>query len=1363
MVIGVGQGGREQLGSANRRVRAISVAAWLGPWISLAALSFWTSLPGSTWLLAVAAIGVTAPAVVTLSRPRLTWVFGSCLLVVGILLGFVGHQRVEAVLTDFEGYWAQRDTAVGTLLEEELDRRVELGLAATQALADEWEDSGNEISIDILTDIRNRYESSSLALYDAEGQLILWDGVHRGRVPEDVQVGTQEFAYHDSPLFGYLYVTSKAADGGVAVAAHLIRSALPDGLGADVGDLASDFYEETSERIRIVEADSRPLGGIGWGLPGGDSSSLTAIVDRPSLATRATQVMDLWSSRVALLILITWVLLALGGPRHVAGAIVAASVLVFIAVWLPLTDLLPFVSFMNSEAFASIQGSTSSLPRYAVISMTVFAFVSVLPHPRIRPGPWTVGIIVGLGFPILLGLVWAGIGPSLIAYRRLDWIVYEMGTAALLSLVAGSALVLSKSERGSPFAGLSALGITLCLSAGGAAWVWFTASHPLWWTILWAIPASVAVLGVQAWSGWQRNFVAWGLGITIGSAAAIPITWSHSVEAQMQAGEERLEGLAAFEDPELENFLLRFGAVADSLHSTGSDDVTVLYNAWRLSGLADFGHPVGLQIWRRDGSPELRIGVEGGEPEPLGEALAESWRTGGVRLLHLNRDDARYILTSRLANENVVSVVAPPFVRSAERSGLGPLLLGPRAEEGDPLTVIPLLVGDSHPDEGFQWSRVSDGWQADMLLGFANDMDYHAHYLVSLPGLALAVARATLLLALNLVVFFLFWLIGQGLVGRIGRRDFRLSGRVISFRARVTLSLFGFFTLANALFGTVAYSTLSSASRRSAMVIAERVGEDASGWYRALGGRVDVWERRRTLPLARQVGAELLEYRGGELREASVEELVELGLYEGWTPYEVFSLLESQEVVYGFTETSVGRWEYVTAYRRLPDGDILGAQVPLEAGTSALQATDLIELLGFFVLIGALLSLGLAMFAGRALTQPIRALQIASEKVGAGDLTQRLPENRGDEFGAVFEAFNRMVGRVHQVRRQLVRTSKRTQLIMDEAAVGMVAIDSNGKVTLANPRAEELLDGEVFVGSPLPETGSLAEVLTPWLTSLLKGALEEGGTEFQAGDRRVRVRVRRIGSMGTQPGVVVAMDDVTDELRSERVLAWGEMARQVAHEVKNPLTPIKLSIQHVRRAWKDSHPDFEDILLNNADAMLMEIERLAGIAQSFSSFGAPGGPVVELSRVLIIDVVNDVMALYRSSVGHIQFDANIDPTLPPVVARSSELKEVLVNLLENARMAGRVEGTLVSIVASRDDQEKVLLQVIDDGVGIAADTLPRIFEPQFSTRSAGAGLGLAIVQKLVRSWGGKVSVSSTLGEGTTVSLILRSWESRDVH
>jgi two-component system nitrogen regulation sensor histidine kinase NtrY len=150
------------------------------------------------------------------------------------------------------------------------------------------------------------------------------------------------------------------------------------------------------------------------------------------------------------------------------------------------------------------------------------------------------------------------------------------------------------------------------------------------------------------------------------------------------------------------------------------------------------------------------------------------------------------------------------------------------------------------------------------------------------------------------------------------------------------------------------------------------------------------------------------------------------------------------------------------------------------------------------------------------------------------------------------------------------------------------------------------------------------------------------------------------------------MDDVTDELRAERVLAWGEMAQQVAHEVKNPLTPIKLSIQHIRRAWDDQHPEFGDVLIKNADAMLSEIDRLAGIAQSFSRFGAPGGDqIAPLEGVSVADVVSEVMALYGGSAARVRFEQDVERDLPLVVARPAELKEVLVNLLENARMAGR--------------------------------------------------------------------------------------------
>ena len=118
-------------------------------------------------------------------------------------------------------------------------------------------------------------------------------------------------------------------------------------------------------------------------------------------------------------------------------------------------------------------------------------------------------------------------------------------------------------------------------------------------------------------------------------------------------------------------------------------------------------------------------------------------------------------------------------------------------------------------------------------------------------------------------------------------------------------------------------------------------------------------------------------------------------------------------------------------------------------------------------------------------------------------------------------------------------------------------------------------------------------------------------------------------ALGTRGGVVVSLDDVTDELKAERVLAWGEMARQVAHEVKNPLTPVKLSIQHVKRAWDDGHPDFEKILSKNADAMLAEIDHLAEIAQSFSRFGAPSDQVAPLAPVSVEDVVGEIMAPLR--------------------------------------------------------------------------------------------------------------------------------------
>lgn len=1319
-----------------------------GPWVAVASLWWWAGA-GTVWAFAVAAAGVGGA--VFAGAPRNLWGRAGLVLVLGgILGGFLAERQVGEILGDWDAYWDRRVDEVGDLLSEELDRRQIDGTAAAEALLAAWEEQDVELAQADLEELRRRYRTSALALYDADGELVAWDGVHRGKVPESVQSGESRESYRDLPLFGYLYLTSRGGDGSVAVAAYLLRAALPEGLGADMGDLASRFYEETGERIRITEEDPGVAEAI-WDLALDEDRLLSVVLQRPTAEERAATIRHRWAVTMSLLAGVAWLLLALGGPFALAEAVAAALSLVVASAFVPVEGWGVAASLFNEGSpFAPSTG----LGRWALVVAALASAVGVAPKVRMALPPWGVGVVVGIAFPLVLMGLELLVEPSILAQGRAPWIAYQFVGSALLSIIAGVGLTHASragASSGRLLAGavFGAVGLAALV---GARVGWLGEVSALW-AAAWALPAGFAAVALEGSSGWRSSVVRWTTAALLGSTAAIPLAWGQRVDARLAEGAQRLISLAAVEDVELEDRLLDFARLADSLDASGANDVSILYEGWRLSGLADTGYPVWLQIERRDGSPGegLRIGVAETEPQPYQDLLAQGRRAGGVQLAQLDQDDARYILTASLSNDRMLGAVAPPFPETTGRSAMGTLLKGVRDAELESLSVLPLPEDEAAPEGGVQVVRTPEGWRAELGLRFSNGPQYLAHYTVERPGAPLALARGTLLAVANLLLLLFFWSVGRALSGEAGRGLPDFSGFTISFRARVTLALFGFFALANALFGTVAYRTLAQASHRSAEVIAERVVEDAANWYRALEGRMEL--------LASQVGAELLEYRNGELREGSLEELVELGLYEGWTPYEIHRTLNEHESVQELDETSVGRWEYVTAYRRLPDGDVLAAQVPLQEGSSALQTTDLIEILAFVVLLGAGLSLALAMVAGRALTSPIRALQLASERVGAGDLGLRLPAHRGDEFGAVFRAFNRMVGRVRRARRQLLRTTRRTQLMMDEAAVGMVALDPSGRVTLVNPRAEELLGSTVSVGRELPADDELGEALTRWLSEYLGGKADEANTDVQIGERRVRVRARRLGSFGTRRGVVVALDDVTDELRAERVLAWGEMARQVAHEVKNPLTPIKLSIQHVRRAWDDQHPDFDAILTKNADAMLAEIDRLAEIAQSFSRFGAPGAQEAPLSPVFVGDVIAEVMALYGGSAARIRFDADVEPRLPPVLARTTELKEVLVNLLENARLAGR-DGTRVVISARRGEgePESVVLAVTDDGVGIPADVLPRIFEPQFSTRSKGTGLGLAIVQRVVRAWGGSVHVESEVGVGTTVYVTLQPWD-----
>ncbi len=224
------------------------------------------------------------------------------------------------------------------------------------------------------------------------------------------------------------------------------------------------------------------------------------------------------------------------------------------------------------------------------------------------------------------------------------------------------------------------------------------------------------------------------------------------------------------------------------------------------------------------------------------------------------------------------------------------------------------------------------------------------------------------------------------------------------------------------------------------------------------------------------------------------------------------------------------------------------------------------------------------------------------------------------------------------------------------------------------------------------------------------------------------------------------------EVRTARILAWGEMARQVAHEIKNPLTPIKLSVQHIRRAYRDGRADFEPILDTSVDHILAEIERLSEIAKAFSRYGAPQEATGAMERVDVAAIARDVLTLYRAPDRAVVYRLSAEPASAVAAARASELREVIVNLLENAR-AAVPDGGVVE-VRVEDEGDGVRLEVQDNGPGIPESQLPHIFEPHFSTRSSGTGLGLAIVRRLVEGWGGAAGAESEAGQGTTVWLTI---------
>ena len=1334
----------------------LSSGPWLaftrvGPWLGVLGLAAWTRWPWGGWL----AFSSVASLSVLFARPRrgLAHAVAGVVVLAGVLAGFVGHEVSQRVSQDFDTYWEARNARAEIALDRRLERLLTTGEAAVVRIGNLAVDGTNTSLLDDLQDLRRSTGMTAAAIYGPTGDFVVWDGTHRGMVPPELRNGEVRYLYRDRPLFSYLYFTAPIPGGGTAMAASLIKANLPRNLESDPGDFVTSFREAIGEDLRILRAERASGDGV-LDLRWEDEPLFSVSVVRPTQEQRLREVRILWSRVVGALAVIAWLLLAITAGVEKGDRAAAALTPLGLAFLIPVGAAMGSLPIFTAADFVLPGPLSVTFERVLLVSFAAAVVTAAHLPPAARLGPIASGLGVLVTFPVASVLLLGGAGPALMSGGEEKWVAYQVGVALVLTLLCLASFRLGERARRRPHTEiplLAAIALALVLSGLGALTVRVGGPLPAWSTAAWFLPAGLASLGLSGLRGWRRIWMTWGSAAVLGASSALVVSWGARVEARMETAELQLARLGTPPDPYLEYVLHRFLESANALDAEGADPPELLYESWVDSGLADEGSGVWLTLWTPGDLPEfeIAIGVDGGRPGRADDFLEQARRGEPAFVRRFASADANYMLQVPLRGGRVLTGVLPARRVLPSASPFGPLFGGLTSSTESPLTLVPILEGDlaGQTDE-VEWVRTADGWEARQSFPFPGG-GFDAQYVVDLPGPLLVTARGTLLILGDVALILLLWTLGQFVL--VGRRPAVRTWKnpFASFRARVTWALFAFFVLSAALFGSLAFRTLSQATERTAAAIAARIAADAAAFYYEAG-------RSMTL-LSSRVGADLLEYRAGELRGGSVDDLVEMGLYAGWIPFEVNQQLESREKLLETALGNLGRRRYLMAFRRLPDGDVVATQVPLQAGATALREREVAELVAFVVLLGAALSLGLALLVGRTLTRPIRTLQVASERVGGGNLAVQLSDARADEFGSVFRAFNRMVLRISRARRDLVRTTRRTQAIVDEAATGVVALDREGRVTLVNPRAQNALEGRVEVGELLPELEGTRAELVEWMNKCLRDGLREATAEFQVGERRIRIRSREISRQGPG-GIVLSIEDVTDELRTERILAWGEMARQVAHEVKNPLTPIKLSVQHIRRAWQDKSEDFEQILDRNVGAILSEIDRLAEIASGFSRFGAPAAAgEIPLEAVDVGALAQEVLTLYRvGEEGPVRFEARVPEDLPQVSARDTELKEVLLNLLENARVA--VEGTGRVVIEAVHVPTAVEVRVRDNGTGIPSELLGRIFEPQFSTRSAGTGLGLAIVRRLVESWGGTVTAESGRGDGTVIRMQLRPWD-----
>ncbi len=398
------------------------------------------------------------------------------------------------------------------------------------------------------------------------------------------------------------------------------------------------------------------------------------------------------------------------------------------------------------------------------------------------------------------------------------------------------------------------------------------------------------------------------------------------------------------------------------------------------------------------------------------------------------------------------------------------------------------------------------------------------------------------------------------------------------------------------------------------------------------------------------------------------------------------------------------------------------------------------------------------LYLAKGITVPIQKLAEGTHEVAHGNWDYKIESGGDDEIGTLVDSFNQMTGDLKQITAELERRGKFVETLLANVAAGVISVNPAGQITTWNMAAERMLglSAAGALGRNYEEVFESESLHV--MREIVESVKDRGSVEREI---RIPLSEQHLTAMvsaaslrddeGRTVGVMVFLEDITQIQKVQRMEAWREVARRIAHEIKNPLTPIQLSAERLRKRYAPMLEGNGAILDKCTSTIIQQVEELKNLVNEFSQFARL--PSAQLATSDLNEIVQEALFLFKE--GHREVHFHCRPgVIPPVELDREQIKRVLINLLDNAVAAVAEKGEIRLATSYDRSREVVCLEVSDDGCGLAPDIKSKIFEPYFSTKENGTGLGLTIVSQIVEDHRGYVRVRPNEPRGTRFTIEL---------